>query len=88
MIDISKSNTKSINYKDRKDNLIAKIAIDLTKNALIQENVKQRLELQSDIGNITPFVNGKSKVQFRLDKKRGKKYIELYQKLLLKKRIS
>ena len=52
VIDISNSNLKSIDYKDRKDNLFAKIAIDLTMNVLMQDNVKQRLELQREIGKL------------------------------------
>ena len=36
----------------------------------MQENVKQRLELQGEIGNITPFINGKSMAQFQSEKKK------------------
>ena len=70
VIDISKSNLKSIDYKDRKDDLIPKIAIGLTKNVLMQDNFIQKLELQREIRNITPFINGKNMSQLRSDKKK------------------
>ena len=40
VIDISKANIKCIEYNDGKDDLIAKTALDSTKNTLMQENVK------------------------------------------------
>ena len=78
VIDISKANIKSIDYKDRKDGVITKTAIDLTKNTLMQENVKQRLELPREIGNINPFVNSKSMSQLCSDKKGKKEAVKLY----------
>ena len=72
VIDIIKANLKFIDYKDMMENLIAKIAIDLTKNTLMQKNAKKRLELKSEIGNIIPFVNGKSMSQLCLDLEKGR----------------
>ena len=37
--------------------------IDITQNTEIQDNAKRQLELQRDVGLITPFVNGKSMSQ-------------------------
>ena len=74
MIDISKSNLKSVDYKNRKDDLITKTEIDLMMNVLMQDNIKQRLELKREIGNITPFINGKNMSQLRLDKKKKGRY--------------
>ena len=81
VINISKSNLKCIKYRDGNDNAVSKIAMDLTKDTLMQKNVKQRLVLQREIGNITSFVNGKSMSQLRSDKNK-KEGVELCRKLL------
>ena len=77
VIGINKYNLKYIEHKDGKYDLITRTAIDLTKNTLMQENVKQRLELQREIRNITHFVNGKSMSQLYLDKRKKGRFLAI-----------
>ena len=48
---------------------VSKRAIDLTKSVDMQDNVKRRLELQQEVGVLTPFVNGKSMSEMRKEKR-------------------
>ena len=41
----------------------------MTKNVDMQDNVKRRLELQQEVGVLTPFVNGKSMSEMRKEKR-------------------
>ena len=73
VFDMSRKNMAEVNDDDQQDDVIARTAIDMTKNTEIQGNVKRRLELQREVGVITPFVNGKSMSQLRKEKRKQRK---------------
>ena len=62
-----------------KSTMIVKTAIDLTKKSDMQQNVRQILELQIEVGPLTYFVDGKSVAQLR-SKKRKKRKISPFAK--------
>ena len=73
VFDMSRKNMAEVNDDDQQDDVIARTAIDMTKNTEIQGNVKRRLELQREVGVITPIVNGKSMSQLRKEKRKQRK---------------
>ena len=58
VFDISRSSMNNVNDNEKQDDFISRTAIEITKNTDIQDNFKLRLELQREVGVITPFVNG------------------------------
>ena len=51
-------------------NTLAKTTIDLTKNIGIQDNGKHHLELQREVGAISPYMNGKNIDTLRQEKRK------------------
>ena len=49
-------------------NVLNKIAIDLAKKSDMQDDVRERLELQREVRPLTSLVNGKSVAQLRTEK--------------------
>ena len=78
VFDMSKKYMAMVDDDETKDDIIARTAMDMTQNTEMQDNVKRRLELQREVGVITPFVNGKSMSQLRTEKrqKRSKSIYE------------
>ena len=63
MIAMSQTNMAEAVDEKNQDDAITKTAIDLTQNTAIHNITKRRLELQREVGLITPFVHGKSMLQ-------------------------
>ena len=70
LIDLSRSNMNELTRQQKYGfDVLSKSAIDLTKSVDMQDNVKRRLELQREVGELTPFVNGKSMSEMRKEKR-------------------
>ena len=70
LIDLSRSNMNELTRQQKHGfDVLSKSAIDLTKSVDMQDNVKRRLELQREVGELTPFVNGKSMSEMRKEKR-------------------
>ena len=79
VFDMSRSSMNNVNDNEKQDDVISRTVIGITKNTDIQENVKRRLELQREVGIIASFVNGKSMLQLRKEKRR-KRTSSIYEK--------
>ena len=84
IINISKGNNGTMEAPTDNSDVLDKAAIDLTKKSEIQENVRQRLELQREFWPLTTFVNGKSVAQLRSEKWKKRKMSQFAENCRLK----
>ena len=77
---MSRSSMNNVNDSEKKDDVIYRTTIGITKDTDIQDNVKHWLELQIEVGIIAHVVNGKSMLQIQLRKeKRWKRTSSIYE---------
>ena len=71
--DMYQTNTAEVVDDKDHDDVITKTAIDLTQDSAMHNDVKCRLELQREVGVITPFVHGKNMSQLCKEKREKRK---------------